>query len=179
MVSISEWLPNPVGKDAGGEWVELVADKNTSLGGYALKAGKTTYPLSGSIHEGEYLVLKGMTLGNTSGTLVLIKDGQTIEQASFLKGAPEGKSISKVGQSFVFTDPTPGAPNQTAETVFVETPNIQEQIQGHGGLIIGALGVGLASAFLFSAMMRRYAASHNQESEADGSPRQTAGSGDR
>ena len=41
MVSISEWLPNPKGKDADGEWFELVntGDTDINLSGWRIAAG--------------------------------------------------------------------------------------------------------------------------------------------
>ena len=131
MLYINEWLPNPVGNDAAGEFIELYNDGSAavSLGGYTLSDGaKKKFSLSGySIPPGGYLVLKKeedkLALKNTDGALLLYgPDGQVVDTANFAGAAPEGKSFSRVdyGSSpiahFAFEYPTPGAVNKTMDT---------------------------------------------------------------
>lgn len=131
MIYINEWLPNPIGNDATGEFIELYNSGPTglSLNGYSLGDGaKKTLSLSGyTISPGGYLVLKHaqdkLTLKNTDGAVLLYgSDEQLIDSASFAGVAPEGKSFSRVNYSnapithFAFEYPTPGAANKTVDT---------------------------------------------------------------
>jgi hypothetical protein len=131
MIYINEWFPNPVGKDADGEFIELYNSGVAAarLDGYALSDGaKKTFKLDGySISPGGYLVLKHaqdkLTLKNTNGAVLLYgPSGQVVNSASFAGAAPEGKSYSRVNYSaapiahFAFVYPTPGAANETMDT---------------------------------------------------------------
>jgi hypothetical protein len=131
MIYINEWLPNPVGNDATGEFIELYNSGAAvaSLDGYALSDGaKKTFKLDGyNIPPGGYLVLKHaqdkLTLKNTDGAVSLYGlDGQMVDSASFAGAAPEGKSYSRVDYSaapiahFAFEYPTPGAANEVIDT---------------------------------------------------------------
>lgn len=131
---ISEFLPNPVGKDAGSEWVELV--NNTTepvrLDGWFLEIGaRRKVKLKSEIAPREYLVVQGRegsTLGlrNTDGVLSLYDpEGRLVDSAQFRGTAPEGKSFARQGDSrftpyksqgfslgFIWSEPTPGTANQ-------------------------------------------------------------------
>ena len=127
MIFINEWLPNPVGADATGEWVELFnSGQSISLNGWALKTGngKKIFLKNYHIDAGGYLVLKRsetkLTLRNNGETIFLYDDkGVLVDQSGFLGSAPEGKSFSRITganpqskvQHFVFAEPTPGALN--------------------------------------------------------------------
>ena len=130
MLYINEWLPNPVGNDTGGEFIELYnsGGATASLSGYSLGDGaKKTFSLAGySIPPDGYLVLKKaqdkLSLKNTDGAVLLYgSDGRVMDQASFVGAAPEGKSFSRVDYGtapvahFVFTYPTPGAVNKAVD----------------------------------------------------------------
>ncbi len=141
MIYINEWLPNPVGADASGEFVELYNDGPiaASLAGWKLGTGTAstttiipakTKPFSLAaflIPAHGYLALtKAKTkfsLKNTDGGLLLYgPDGTVADRASFAGTAPEGKSFSRVSydssaaQHFVFTSSTPGAANAKFES---------------------------------------------------------------
>ena len=123
MLSISEWLPNPQGKDAGSEWVELgnSGDAPVSLQGWSLAngAGKRitlqdeTVPTRGMI----LIPAKGLTLRNKDESIALFDpSGNLAHESHFFGTAQDGKSYSNVNGQFVFTDPTPGAPNAIPKT---------------------------------------------------------------
>jgi len=131
MPYINEWLPNPVGNDATGEFIELYNSGAAiaKLDGYTLGDGaKKTFKLDGySIPPGGYLVLKHvqdkLTLKNTNGEVLLYgPNGQVVDGAHFAGAAPEGKSFSRVDYGaapithFAFVYPTPGAANKTIDT---------------------------------------------------------------
>jgi hypothetical protein len=131
MLYINEWLPNPVGADASGEFIELYnsAAAPMNLDGYAVGDGaKKTFSLDGySISPDGYLVLTHgqdkLTLKNTDGEVLLYSpSGQAVDSANFAGVAPEGKSFSRVDYGaasiahFAFEYPTPGAANKTLDT---------------------------------------------------------------
>ena len=131
MLYINEWLPNPIGNDAAGEFIELYNSGAVmaKLDGWALGDGaKKMFSLSGyTIPSGGYLVLKKvqdkLSLKNTDGEVLLYgSDGRVVDQASFAGAAPEGKSFSRTDHGaapvahFAFEYPTPGAANRTIDT---------------------------------------------------------------
>jgi hypothetical protein len=120
MVLINEWLSNPSGRDTDGEWVELFngGQEKADLRDWSLGTGNgKRFTLTGyEINGGSYLLLRRgetkLTLRNSSETLSLYDStGRLIDQSSFPGSAPEGKSLNREGETFVFADPTPGAPN--------------------------------------------------------------------
>lgn len=120
MVLINEWLPNPIGSDADGEWIELWngGEAAVNLRGWSLKtaSGKKFVLGNREIGENDYLLLRRseskLTLKNQDGAVILYDEaGRLAHEASFLGSAPEGKSISRVGEDFIFSEPTPGKAN--------------------------------------------------------------------
>jgi hypothetical protein len=121
MIYVNEWLPNPAGSDADGEWVELL---NTGPGAVDLSGWRLMtdtgkgYVLNGvRLTEGEYAVLHRkttrLTLRNTDGTVVLVDAaGAEVFRAAFRGTAPEGKSANRdeFNQAF-FAPPTPDVAN--------------------------------------------------------------------
>jgi hypothetical protein len=127
MLFINEWLPNPSGDDAVGEWVELFNDGNASvnIGGWLLKTGGASkYNLKGTIGAGEYLVLRRadtkLVLRNTDEKLFLYDvSGNLVDQSAFFGSAPEGESFARTGydpksptQQFAWSEPSPGYANK-------------------------------------------------------------------
>lgn len=118
---INEFLPNPVGKDTEGEFIELFnnSQETVSLTGWKLKdvSGKTFTLKNQPIGQAEYLVLDYKTtkisLNNSGETLFLYdQNGNLIDKAEFTGSAPEGESLARQGEKFVFTNQhTPGKAN--------------------------------------------------------------------
>lgn len=145
MIQISEWLPNPVGKDSaqnlpsqtshngilGGEWIELFNSGGTpvNLSGYKLRtANGKAAALSGTINSGEYKIfsrsLTGLTLRNTDEKLTLVSPaGQITDESSFRGPAEEGLSVNHEGAHSFFAAPTPGAKNVLRESVLINDPH--------------------------------------------------------
>lgn len=128
MLQISEWLPNPVGSDAKGEWVEIWNKGTTSIStaGWVLRNEKgTRFHLSTlTIVPDEYVVFGRpdftLTLRNTNGGLSLLNSqGEVVSEVSFLGTAPEGKSFGAVGDHFSWMVPTPGLINQVSTSSFI------------------------------------------------------------
>jgi Lamin Tail Domain len=128
VVLINEWLPNPVGADAAGEFLELYNNGASAvpLTSWSVKTEKgKTFSLAGrTIPPRGYLVLEKsetkLTLRNTDGDLSLYApDGTLADHGKFSGNAPEGKSFSRVNDDtgpsahFLFAAPTPGAANRT------------------------------------------------------------------
>lgn len=127
MIELSEWLPNPAGPDATGEWVEIV---NTgpvalSLRGYALLANtkKQVALPSRIIAPDERVIISRaetrLSLVNSDGRLALIDPtGRVVSAVRFVGAAPEGQSANVGQDGFIFfASPTPGQAN----SVFSQT----------------------------------------------------------
>jgi hypothetical protein len=140
MVYINEWLPNPDGNDAKGEFIELFnrGTSTVNLSGWTLKTtGKKIFSLDGrEITSDSYLVLlrtnTKISLKNTGETVLLYNaSGQLVDRSSYLGSAPSGQSFSRVAypiatsggvpsslnllaepQGFAWAPPTPGAENK-------------------------------------------------------------------
>jgi hypothetical protein len=128
-IILSEWLPNPEGPDALGEWVEIWNDgpAPASLFGWTLiNAGGDTAVLDGDIGPGArkvfYRSTTGLTLRNSMEEISLLAPGGKLaEKSSFFGDAPAGRSVNyKDGRTYL-SAPTPGAPNGAPGTAYVET----------------------------------------------------------
>jgi hypothetical protein len=131
---ISELLPNPVGKDSDGEFIELWnnGQASVSLLGWTLKdkSGKVAQ-LSGTVPSGGYRVFRAaqtkITLNQSAETITLLDPvGRVVDRATYLGAAPEGSSYARKGSEFFFTPLlTPGAANEfpaLQASVFHEAP---------------------------------------------------------
>lgn len=135
MLFINEWLPNPTGPDAGGEFVELWNSgvSPINLVGWVLRTDKKhQFRLSGSVAAGGYATLSRritkLALKNTDGELFLYDAAGALADRSWFSGAaPEGESFNRANyradggadalrgiQQFVWSLPTPGTKNNAA-----------------------------------------------------------------
>ena len=136
VVFVNEWLPNPAGPDAPGEFAELLngGPSAVDLAGWRIVTEKgKTFALGGrSVPPRGFLLLTrrttGLTLRNSDGGLLLYApDGALEDRAAFQGSAPEGKSFSRANYDsgpeahFVWASPTPGAPNALPAAPVVET----------------------------------------------------------
>jgi hypothetical protein len=170
-VLINEWLANPVGPDAEGEWLELFngGASAVNLSGWRLENGSGKGMKLGdfAIKPGEYLVLHRkdtkLALRNRNEALSLYNArGELADRAEFLGSAPEGKSISRAEGGFLVTEPTPGAANVSAGAGIAADPNpvgmpLNRQLASLDiiGLSLG-LGVILSAAALFATKNHDY-----------------------
>ncbi len=106
MIIIDEFLPNPVGKDAEGEWIKLFNNENKQINllGWKLKdaSGKIFVFKNKTIGAGEYLVLDYKTtkisLNNNGETIFLYdQNGKLISQLGYEGVAEEKKIFSQQG----------------------------------------------------------------------------------
>jgi hypothetical protein len=169
-VLVSEWLTNPIGADAAGEWVELVnkGDTAVSLVGWTLAAdaGKP-YRFSAVVLEpGEYRVFPRQTtklsLRNDSGALALMDaTGEPVDAVRFIGTAPEGKSANRGAQGLArFAMPTPGNPNDEpalAAIVHAPPPPLTATGAGEGiaGAAVAGFVVAVASAVALVALFKK------------------------
>ncbi len=138
MIFINEWLPNPAGADAKGEFVELFNNGGApvNLNGWKIAtANGKQFSLSGhQLAAGGYLVLPRsetkLTLKNSDDTLSLYNmNGVLVDQSSFSGGAAGGQSFNRVNygtdgsQHFAFGDPTPGAANDPVLQIHIASEN--------------------------------------------------------
>src|ERR1700691_587167 len=105
MIFINEWLPNPTGADAKGEFIELFNNGSSSvnLNGWALTtSGKKIFSLNGyTIAANGYLLLNRtatkLTLKNADESLSLYNAaGQLVDHSNSEGTAQEGKSLSRI-----------------------------------------------------------------------------------
>jgi len=140
-IIITELLPNPVGDDLQGEYIELqnVGAQAVNLGPWAIADGKgrkytmeTNDPTNITLQPGAYLVvprvISGITLTNTSSTVQLLRwDGATAGVAVQYGSAPEGKSWSlQPDATWAWTSPTPGKANVSATTAEKKAVTVRE-----------------------------------------------------
>lgn len=152
MIQISEFLPDPIGSDAQGEWIEIwnSGTEAVSVAGWKLKTtSKGEFILKGTISPGEYLLLKRpqtkLTLKNDGETIYLFNaQGKLADEASFLFKAAEGQSFARLGASFVSASPTPGKENKILQANLInQNPPIGASLGGVSGSVWGG-GLGLA-----------------------------------
>lgn len=169
MIYINEWLPNPTGNDATGEWVELFNNGNApvDLNGWVLKTGGTgKFNLKSTISAGEYLVLKRtdtkLVLKNTDESLFLYDGaGNLVDQSSFLGSAPEGKSFARTGydpksltQQFAWSEPSPGAINKITASNLISINNYPTGVPLNPTLgAPGFLGLLLGSSLILTVLI--------------------------
>jgi hypothetical protein len=119
---ITELLPNPVGSDTDGEWIELynLSEQELSLGGVTVhdtSSSLYTFPVSTVMSPHTYLVL-GRTVSNIAlnndADAVILKDGQgrEVDRTDYNDSAAEGVSYALVDDHWQWSSqPTPGADN--------------------------------------------------------------------
>lgn len=168
MVFISEWLPNPIGADAQGEWIELQNNGSVPIDLSAWKiqadAGKAFALRGVSVPANGFTVLPRsvtrMTLRNTDGRLMLFDgSGAVAQRIGFLGAAPEGKSANRAEIGAFFASPTPGAMNVAPQTALVLTtlpfgarhPTVHPAPSG----VLTGFVVACVSAFLVVVLIRR------------------------
>ena len=116
-IQISEWLPNPAGPDAEGEWIELwnSGPESVPLQGWRLTdAAGRSFRLGGTLAPGERLVLRRgetrLVLRNQDEKLSLYDGTGALRDQVFFPGSvPEGLSLSRSGTEVVATEPSPGS----------------------------------------------------------------------
>ena len=184
MIFINEWLPNPIGADAKGEFVELFNNGDTplNLSGWSLNTGaKKRFKLSGVIRAQGYLLLPRsetkLALKNTDGNIFLYDAaGELVDKSTFVGTATEGKSFNRISynaydassvyatiQQFVWGKPTPGAKNDAvpgAGISEIQYPtNVSLNVAGSGWFSV--FGSAVFAGVIF-AIILWYAMKHDE-----------------
>lgn len=169
MLQITEWLPNPTGADADGEWIELFNNGSApvNLAGWKLvmKSGKSFAFKNGAISAGGYKVFTRketkLTLKNQDEGISLIEpSGRVVQKSEFFGTAPEGKSFNLVGTAFVFEDPSPGRANEIpavsadVSQVFPFNQPLHSSV-GSGAVVFIALGAALLLSLFTTILLRK------------------------
>lgn len=112
---ISEFLPDPAGKDTGGEWMELFNNGASpiNLKGWAIKdaSGKTfKFTKETPVEPGTYLKIDYLTSKislNNNGETIFLYDlsGSLIDKAEYSGKALEGQPLIRQGDKFIFNNP--------------------------------------------------------------------------
>lgn len=123
-IILSEILPNPIGADKDGEWIELYnsGDKEVNLRGWILAINAKTSGKQHVITEDNFIKAKsflvvkrnesGLVLANDSGSLSLICPPEKIVSEVAYGVAKEGKSYIYINNAWQWSDiPTPGKEN--------------------------------------------------------------------
>ncbi len=108
---ISEIFPNPPGSDRGHEWVELCAsDHLVSLADYALRIGKRTLTLAGTLDPFACRIARTgtATIANRSADISLLQSGAVLQQVRTAGTAPEGFGFHLYNRDSFWATSTPG-----------------------------------------------------------------------
>lgn len=118
---ISEFFPNPAGKDPADEWIELFNESGSAqnLRGWTLKDASNKKFVFGDIivSPRDYLLLNYETTKitlNNNGEKIFLYDpeGILVDKGEYVGNAPAGKSFSRKDGAFTVSEfPTPGKTN--------------------------------------------------------------------
>jgi Lamin Tail Domain len=177
MVFINEWLPNPTGNDAAGEFVELFNNGNApvNLAGWSLMSrAKKRERLAGMIGANEYKVFyrkqTKLVLKNADEGIALYDSaGKLVDESSFVGTASEGKSFGRTNnvstydvdtrvQQFAWGKPTPGAANEVMRVAVTQVATqpfdvpINRETADAGAFFAAMFGIGvlLTGVILYS-----------------------------
>lgn len=135
-VTLSEFFPNPEGSDEQGEWIEIYNDEDSevSLEGYTLSdayGATTSYTFKqndGSfqkIQSKSYLIIpksaSHITLNNDTEQVLLKSPIGVSEYSGIFSPVEEGFSLSRIGDDWKVSSPTPKAINETKTEIAKET----------------------------------------------------------
>lgn len=134
-LEITELLPNPIGSDAGNEFIEVFNpnDSDVNLSNYVLNVGSSAtnyvFPISSIVGAGKYISFSNddirFTLVNTTSKVDLMSaDGQIIDEAPAYINPNDGMAWALIDGVWQYTDqPTPGGAN-VASTVELITDSL-------------------------------------------------------
>jgi len=120
-IRISEFLPNPIGKDADGEWIELqnFGAETADVSNFRITNGSKSFllPEPTIISAGEFLVLScaetGLSLSNSGGVLTLMSPIEQVISTVSYKKIRENTAVAWSSSEFRETlSLTPGFPNK-------------------------------------------------------------------
>lgn len=126
-ITINEFLPNPIGKDAGdeensGEWIEIYnnSDQVIDISGWQLDdedggSKPFTFPKNTLIAPRGFLVFSrqvtGLALNNDGDEVRFLLPTGVVFQKIIYGKTPEGQSSARTAEGFIWSVPTPGISN--------------------------------------------------------------------
>ena len=139
-ITINEFLPSPIGKDAEEEWIELYNDSDSvvDISGWQLDdedggSKPFVFPENTLIAPKSYSVfsrqITKIALNNDDDKVRLLLSTKIVFQEVSYEKAPKGKSSAKTPAGFVWSTPTPGFPNiiGTEKQEFVYKGSLQSE----------------------------------------------------
>ncbi len=141
-ISINEFLPNPIGKDAE-EWIEIYNDSDgiTDISGWQIDDEEDgskpfVFPQNTILAPKSYTVfshqITGVSLNNDKDSVRLIMPEGIVFQEIKYEKPPEGKSSAKTNEGFIWSPPTPGMINfviskekEDKKTIYQEKTNTE------------------------------------------------------
>ena len=133
-LKITELLPNPIGSDVGGEFIEIFNPNanDVSLSNYVLNVGSSVsnyvFPTGSIIGVGKYISFSNddikFTLVNTTGKIDLMSaDGQVIDETPAYINPNDGMAWALINEVWQYTDqPTPGGANIASTVKLISDP---------------------------------------------------------
>ena len=132
-LQITEYFPNPIGSDAGNEFIELYnfGKESVFLEKYTLTvqgssaSTKKTYKLPNiTLAPEEYVAIyntgqQNFALNNTAGKISLIYEDKAIDESSYIS-TKEGYTWSLINDEFVLSLPSPNAKNTISDVIVVD-----------------------------------------------------------
>ncbi len=136
-IEFTEVFPNPPGKDAKKEWIELYnnSDQKVNLQNWQIENNGKKKPLKNlSINPHEYVLIKNISLKNSASTLKLLDfQNKTIDEVSYTN-TEEGLSLNKIiiqkEPEWLFLKPNPLLPPPKIESIkgtILSPPEIAEE----------------------------------------------------
>lgn len=167
-VRISEFIPNPEGKDAENEWIELqnASERVVDLSEWQLRVGKKKFEFAqhSFLLPGQFLVLPRpltkLTLANTSGLLQLLHpSGEIMDEVRYEEDVKEGWSAARKGDEFLWSSlATPGSANVILGEVKESAQTLQDKIQSVKSVESGAGKLALkGKTYIVGSQIRHYA----------------------
>ncbi|MEX1997393.1 MAG: lamin tail domain-containing protein [Candidatus Andersenbacteria bacterium] len=142
-IVINEFLPNPVGADTAGEFIELknIGSAAVVLAGWQLDdavGGSSTFTIGAGTSLGAGAIISlartetNLALNNTQDTVRLLDPAGVVKSSFTYTSAPEGQSYNHTGVTYsLSTTVTPGQENRV--TVPVESDDEEEAEEAEDG----------------------------------------------
>ncbi len=127
---INEFEPNPAGKDAGFEWVEIYSETSVNLEGYILQNGDNEiYNLSGIFSGYITIIFPGAWLDNSNESVFLKHGAEIIDQAIAFNDATNDDKTWSFCSDWKFISGTQNAVNscEGATQIIAQEKNETEE----------------------------------------------------
>ncbi len=128
-IRITEVFPNPKGKDENKEWIEIYNPaEETNIENWKLQVNSKEHEFKSTIiSSNSYIEIPlPIPLPNTSAKIALFNfNGDLIDQTQY-ESAPEEKAYTKVSDTWMWLEATPGSENPMLEIIEGIISNVDE-----------------------------------------------------